>query len=78
MAGLERVVAVRFADGARFPLPPGNALRSAGDIAEIRALLEGWPRSVAAALKTRIGHDDPCSAGVAIDAALAALGEPSP
>lgn len=53
MADLERVRAVVFAGGARFDVPPGNRMRSAGDLAEIRALLAGWPRDVAAALRGR-------------------------
>lgn len=57
--GMVRVVALEFAGGMQFPTPPGNALRSAGDLIEIRALLSGISRPVAEALKRRIGNADP-------------------
>lgn len=70
MAGLSRVTALRFADGARFPVPAGNRLRTAGDLAEIRALLAGWPRSAATRLKQHIGSAPPAPALRSIEAVL--------
>lgn len=72
MAGLSRIVALRFADGARFPVPPGNRLRTAGDLAEIRALLAGWPRSTATRLKQHLGNAAPAPALATIEAILEA------
>jgi hypothetical protein len=69
MAGLERVRAVVFADGARFEIPPGNRMRTAGDLAEIRALLAGWPRDAAAGLRAR-WRDAPDATSVTAIAAL--------
>lgn len=75
MAGLIRVVALELEGGTRFPLPPGNALRSAGEVAEVRALLEGWPREHAAALRQRVGAGDPWTRRGDVEAALATFSE---
>jgi len=75
--GMERVVALRLEPDLRFELPAGNALRSAGEILEIRALLEGLPRRVAEALRRRLGPGDPAAAEDAMEALLrAALADP--
>lgn len=70
MAGLERVRAVVFAGGARFEVPPGNRMRSTGDLAEIRALLAGWPRDAAADLRARWRDAPDADSVTAIDALL--------
>ena len=57
--GLERALAICFTDGMRFPLPPGNRLRSAGEILEVRALLAGLPRELAATARRALGGGDP-------------------
>jgi hypothetical protein len=75
MAGLERVVALELDGGTRFPLPAGNPLRSAGDVAEVRALLDGWPREVARRLRLHLGAGDPVAREAEIEAALVALAE---
>ncbi|MEE4300541.1 MAG: hypothetical protein V2J24_13970 [Pseudomonadales bacterium] len=72
MAGLTRVTALCFADGARFPVPPGNRLRTAGDLAEVRALLAGWPRASANRLKQHLGSTAPSPALATIEAILEA------
>lgn len=59
VAGLSRVTALCFEDGVRFPVPAGNRLRTAGDLAEIRALLAGWPRAAATRLKQHLGPTEP-------------------
>jgi len=75
--GMRRVVALHFEDGIRFPLPAGNALRSAGETAEIRALLSGLSRQVAAAIRHQVGPGDPALAADIIDARImAALADP--
>jgi hypothetical protein len=70
MAGLVRVTALCFADGVRFAVPAGNRLRTAGDLAEIRALLAGWPRASAHRLKQHFGPAAPAAAADAIEATL--------
>lgn len=75
--GMRRVVALQFEDGVRFPLPAGNALRSAGETAEIRALLSGLSRQVAAAVRRQVGPGDPVLAADHIEATvMAALADP--
>lgn len=75
--GMRRVVALHFDDGVRFALPTGNALRSAGEVAEIRALLCGLSRRVAAALRRQVGPGDPGEAAERIDdCIMAALADP--
>lgn len=75
--GMRRVVALHFENGVRFPLPAGNALRSAGETAEIRALLSGLSRQVAAVIRRRVGPGDPGAAADIIDATLmTALADP--
>lgn len=56
--GMSRVVEIEFENGMCFTTPAGNALRSAGDIIEIRALLAGVSRDLADALKRRVGRSD--------------------
>ncbi|MDZ7824955.1 MAG: hypothetical protein U5R48_01645 [Gammaproteobacteria bacterium] len=73
MAGLSRLAAVRFADGVTFPIPGGNGLRSAGDFAEVRALLTGWPRDLARRIRERIGPGDPEARLAEIDELLDAI-----
>lgn len=75
--GMRRVVALHFDDGIRFPLPAGNALRSAGETAEIRALLSGLSREVAAAIRRQVGPGGPTLAADLIEATvIAALADP--
>lgn len=57
--GMTRVVAIEFENGVQFPVPAGNALRTAGDIIEVRALLAGVSRELAEALKRQVGDRDP-------------------
>lgn len=68
--GMTRVVALELEGGLRFALPAGNALRSAGELAEIRALLWGLPRQVAEALRRQIGPGDPVAAVTIIEASV--------
>jgi hypothetical protein len=72
MAGLERIAALCLEGDVRFPVPAGNRLRTGGDLAEIRALLEGWPRRSAARLKAHLGPVEPAMAAARIDAILTA------
>ena len=87
--GMQRVLALHFAGGSvggaeggaesvlRFPLPTGNALKTAGEVAEIRALLSGLSRQVAAAIRRRVGTGEPTAAADSIDATvMAALTDP--
>lgn len=75
--GMHRVVALQFEGGVRFPLPAGNALRSAGETAEVLALLSGLSRQVAAAVRRQLGPGDPMLAAAEIEAAvMAALADP--
>lgn len=75
--GMRRVVALHLEGEVRFPLPVGNALRSAGETAEIRALLCGLSRQVAAAIRLKVGPGDPSAAMDIIDATLmTALADP--
>ncbi len=79
--GMQRVVALWLDGGGehgmRFPMPTGNALRSAGEIAEIRALLSGLSRQVAAAIRRQVGPGDPALATDVIDVTImAALADP--
>lgn len=75
--GMQRVVALGLDNGVHFPLPAGNALRSAGEIAEIRALLSGLSRQVAAAIRRQLGPGDPTAAADTIDARImTALADP--
>jgi hypothetical protein len=73
MAGLSRLAAVRFADGITFPVPGGNGLRTAGDFAEVRALLAGWPRDLARRIRERNGPGDPDARLAEIDELLDAI-----
>lgn len=73
MAGLVRIEALHFADGLVFPVPAGNRLHSAGEIAQVRALLLGWPRSLAQQIRARIGPGDPLARRAEVDAALDAM-----
>lgn len=75
MAGLTRLTAVRFADGVVFPVPGGNGLRTAGDFAEVRALLAGWPRDLAKRIRERIGPGDPEARLVEVDELLDAIAQ---
>lgn len=75
--GMQRVVALGMDNGVRFALPAGNALRSAGEIAEVRALLSGLSRQAAAAIRRQVGPGDPQLAWERIEAVLAlALADP--
>lgn len=75
--GMRRVVALGFENGVHFPLPAGNALRSAGEVAEIRALIEGLSRQLAAVIRRQVGPGDPIMAADLIDAQImAALADP--
>lgn len=67
---LVRYTAICFEDGRRFPVPRGNRLRSGADLAEIRALLAGWPRSAAKALRIDFAHASPAAALRDIEAIL--------
>ena len=67
---LIRYTAICFEDGRRFPVPLGNRLRSGADLAEIRALLAGWPRSAAKALRIDFSHASPDAALEDIEAVL--------
>lgn len=70
--GLTRVVGLEFDGGVRFTLPAGNALRTAGDVAEVRALLNGLSRQAAEAIKRQVGAGAPQSEQARIEATLAA------
>ena len=70
--GMERVVALHLEPNVRFELPAGNALRSAGEVLEVRALLEGLPRRVAEALRRQLGPGDPAAAEAAMEELLLA------
>ncbi|TVS18648.1 MAG: hypothetical protein EA417_02610 [Gammaproteobacteria bacterium] len=75
--GMTRILGLELADGVRFPLPAGNALRSAGEIAEIRALFAGLSRQAAAIVRNQVGPGDAPAAAAHIEAAVnAALMDP--
>ncbi|MCC5888571.1 MAG: hypothetical protein JJT88_19210 [Gammaproteobacteria bacterium] len=75
--GMQRVVALGLENGVHFPLPAGNALRSAGEIAEVRALLSGLSRQLATVIRRQVGPGDPTLAADIIDAKItAALADP--
>ena len=71
-----RAVAIHFPGGSCLPVPPGNRLRSAGDVVEVRALLEGFSRRVAARARAGLGDARPDQA--LVESALAALREELP
>lgn len=73
MADLVRIRALIFEDGGRFPVPKGNRLRAAGEIAEIRALLAGWPKDLAQRVRARIGPGDPLARLAEIETLLDAI-----
>lgn len=54
MMDLERINKVVLAPDRAIPLPPNNVLRNLGEVAELRALLEGWSRQAAEMLKERV------------------------
>ena len=54
MMDLERITAVVLAPDRAIPLPPNNVLRNLGEVAQLRALLEGWSHQEADALKARV------------------------
>ena len=57
MMDLERITKVVLAPDRAIPLPPNNVLRNLGEVAELRALLEGWSRQAAEMLKERVEPD---------------------
>ncbi len=70
--GLTRVVGLEFEGGVHFALPAGNAMRTTGDVAEVRALLCGLSRQAAEALKRQLGPGDPKAQQERIEVAIAA------
>ncbi len=70
--GMTRIVGLELAGGVRFPLPAGNALRSAGEIAEVRALFAGLSRQAAAIVRNQLGPGDALAEAASIEAAVAA------
>ena len=70
MADLVRITAICFEDGIRFPVPAGNRLQTGADLAEIRALLAGWPRTAAKELRAGFTLATPEAAVDAIEAIL--------
>ena len=69
MMDLERITAVVLAPDRAIPLPPNNVLRNLGEVAELRALLEGWSRQEAETLKGRVRARDLEASPEALEAA---------
>jgi hypothetical protein len=75
MMDLERITAVVLAPDRAIPLPPNNVLRNLGEVAELRALLEGWSRQEADALKARVQALELAPTPEALEAEMVALAQ---
>ena len=75
MMDLERITAVVLAPDRAIPLPPNNVLRNLGEVAELRALLEGWSRQEAETLKGRVRARDLEASPEALEAEMLAVAQ---
>ena len=75
MMDLERLTGLVLAPDRRIPLPPNNGLRNLGEVAQLRALLEGWSHQEADALKARVQASDLAPTPEALEAEMVALAQ---
>ena len=75
MMDLERITKVVLAPDRAIPLPPNNVLRNLGEVAELRALLEGWSRQEAETLKGRVRARDLKASPEALEAEMLAVAQ---